>query len=611
MRSFALTFSRVLTLLAFIVSSFSISAEEADQSHRQSLLVGGLDQAWKLYLEPPNETVALPSSLAQTEFALDPARGVIWSYGNYSLQAYDFDGVGLRQVDLTAYGISLEGLTGGLLELLGFSNWTDECFSTELGDLYFDLAENQDLHPSNHWAKLAVDPSDGGVWFAIDQQLLRLSSQGTVLVQLELNERIKSLTFDPSRGHLWVATDQALNAYDANGALIASRSPNQTAVCELAYDSSLDQVWVAGTDRIERFSPLGNVTFSQAVADTVEQLAPTGTGGAWLAAGPALSRIDLNGTQLFQAQPFGILYGIAELQADVKDQTVWVGSHSAVSEVDASGVTVRQIDLPALIDTSLALSHYRDVIAPELAFETPTEGVYLNNALTPFTFTYSDIGMGLDSTTFQLTDSGTDIALNCTAENGQAQCTPASALPEGALALSATVSDFAGNVSEPTLRNIVVDTIAPEITVTKPTNGQFTTQTELVVEGSISELVDLTINDVAQTLDTQNNFSTTLLLSEGSNPISLVAEDLAGNISEVHLTVTLDTIAPHRLTWPEPPLCLWTRPMCKSLVLREVRNQVVALKSSTTLQGRWSGLRSRRMVASPLLSPVRKAMTTI
>lgn len=544
MRSVARMFSRVLTLLILFVSSLSISAEEADQSHRQSLLVGGLDQAWKLYLEPPNERVGLTNSLEQTEFALDSARGVIWSYGHYVLRAYDFAGVALHQVELGAYGIDPERLTSGLLGALDLTSWTDECFSVELGNLLFDLAENQDLHPSNHWARLAVDPADGGVWFAIDKNLLRLSSQGNVQVQLELSERVKSLTFDSSRGHLWVATDQVLSIYDANGALIATRSPNQAAVCELAYDGSLDQVWVAGTDRVERFSPSGDVTLSQAVVNTVEQLAPTGNGGAWLAAGPTLSRIDLNGTQLFQTQPFGMLNGIAELQADVKDQSVWVGSHSAVSEVDASGVTVRQMDLPALIDTSLALSYYRDVIAPELTFETPTEGAYVNDALMPFTFAYNDIGMGLDSTTFELKESGTDISVSCIADNGQAECIPTSMLPEGTLALSATASDFAGNISEPTHRNIVVDSIVPVITVTQPTNGQFTNQAELVVGGSVSEPVDLTINDVPQTLDAQNNFSTTLQLSEGSNLISLVGEDLAGNIAEVQLTVTLDTVAP-------------------------------------------------------------------
>lgn len=79
---------------------------------------------------------------------------------------------------------------------------------------------------------------------------------------------------------------------------------------------------------------------------------------------------------------------IVALAADPLDLTVWVSTKNIVKHIDDQG--------PVLLTTSfknppiLDLLLYRDTIAPELHFTSPTEGEVLDTTTPTIGLTYSD-----------------------------------------------------------------------------------------------------------------------------------------------------------------------------------------------------------------------------
>ena len=88
------------------------------------------------------------------------------------------------------------------------------------------------------------------------------------------------------------------------------------------------------------------------------------------------------------------------------------------------------------------------------------------------------------------------------------------------------------------------DTDPPIITVNTPADNSFINTTPVTVTGSVNEPASLTINETAVSLDGSNNFTHNVTLTEGVNPITVVATDSANNTTTVALTVNLDTVPP-------------------------------------------------------------------
>ncbi|HEY5601771.1 MAG TPA: hypothetical protein VIM41_01555 [Gammaproteobacteria bacterium] len=105
-----------------------------------------------------------------------------------------------------------------------------------------------------------------------------------------------------------------------------------------------------------------------------------------------------------------------------------------------------------------------------------------------------------------------------------------------------TAADFAGNTASIT-STINIDKSEPVISFNTP---QYTNQSPLAVEGSISEANDISSTRINNALVTVNNsqFSATVHLTEGSNYIEVTATDIAGNTGSLTKHVVLDTIPP-------------------------------------------------------------------
>ena len=115
-------------------------------------------------------------------------------------------------------------------------------------------------------------------------------------------------------------------------------------------------------------------------------------------------------------------------------------------------------------------------------------------------------------------------------------------LNEGANGLVLRVMDVGGNWNQ-TVMSVLLDTVAPSLTVLRPGPG-------LVTNGKVVEVSGLTDNDAIITVDgeevgiNKGTFATDLELEEGVHAILIEAVDLAGNAASVVVTVIVDITAP-------------------------------------------------------------------
>ncbi|MBI2869173.1 MAG: Ig-like domain-containing protein, partial [Chloroflexi bacterium] len=107
-------------------------------------------------------------------------------------------------------------------------------------------------------------------------------------------------------------------------------------------------------------------------------------------------------------------------------------------------------------------------------------------------------------------------------------------------------------------RRVVLDSTAPTVTITSPVSGAVVSAPEVTVAGTVNDpsatSAVLTLNGVPLTVTVAGgSFSQPVTLSAGSNAITVVATDRAGNASAASpVTVTLDTSKPQvAITSPE------------------------------------------------------------
>ena len=162
-------------------------------------------------------------------------------------------------------------------------------------------------------------------------------------------------------------------------------------------------------------------------------------------------------------------------------------------------------------------------------------------------------------------DNGAVIGTTTADENGNWNYTPTTPLGEGFHALTATVTDAAGNVSNPTSAfELVVDTLPPAIPVittviddqpdsSQLNNGQLTNDTQPTLNGTAEANATITIFDNGTEIgttraDDDGNWSFTPddALNQGEHRFTVAATDSAGNTGgeSTPFTIRLDSVAP-------------------------------------------------------------------
>ncbi len=114
-------------------------------------------------------------------------------------------------------------------------------------------------------------------------------------------------------------------------------------------------------------------------------------------------------------------------------------------------------------------------------------------------------------------------------------------LSDGENTISAKSKDGAGNTSvQNTVEKVVLDTIAPLLEITTPSDGTSfygTKQKQQTIVGTTDEDAIVQINGRRAIVEVGGSFSLNYGLSDGENLITITAEDLAGNKTETSLTV--------------------------------------------------------------------------
>jgi len=118
-------------------------------------------------------------------------------------------------------------------------------------------------------------------------------------------------------------------------------------------------------------------------------------------------------------------------------------------------------------------------------------------------------------------------------------------LADGPHQMVMVAKDLAGNKNSLQV-NLNIDTVPPVLTVKTPagTGTYYTNNATLTVSGTVINATLLTLNGVNVTIGTNGNFSTSFTLADGTNTVTVLAKDLAGNQAKWERTVVLDKKAP-------------------------------------------------------------------
>ncbi|WKZ25898.1 MAG: Ig-like domain-containing protein [bacterium] len=114
-------------------------------------------------------------------------------------------------------------------------------------------------------------------------------------------------------------------------------------------------------------------------------------------------------------------------------------------------------------------------------------------------------------------------------------------LKKGENTLDAKARDLANNESTQTnTYRIIFDSEVPEIVIESPADGASfygSGQRQLSVKGTVSEKVNLTINERLVTVRDDGTFNFATTLTEGENKFEVKAVDMSGNESSTSFTV--------------------------------------------------------------------------
>lgn len=233
----------------------------------------------------------------------------------------------------------------------------------------------------------------------------------------------------------------------------------------------------------------------------------------------------------------------------------------AVEATNVAGTKTTVTDQSAGIGDSLKL-RVLEKVKPTINITSPGSGARVTNARQPIVFQLRDEagGSGINISSLALKiDGGAAIGngssgMVCNAVTNGYDCTytPPSALSDGAHTITINVADNDGNTATQASRSYTIDTIAPTLNVTNPTDGLITNNPSVTVQGTTNDAtsspvsVEIKLNgtDQGAVNVTSGSFAKTIALAEGANTIVVTATDAANQKTTVTINVTLDTTAP-------------------------------------------------------------------
>ena len=116
--------------------------------------------------------------------------------------------------------------------------------------------------------------------------------------------------------------------------------------------------------------------------------------------------------------------------------------------------------------------------------------------------------------------------------------------PEGIHELFYYAVDKDGHREETKSIQLKVDTIPPVLTVLYPLNNSILNSSTVLVRGNVDAGSSVKVNGEAVQVDGLGNFETTVKLVSNPDVINISAIDIAGNASQIAITVSFDTVPP-------------------------------------------------------------------
>lgn len=195
----------------------------------------------------------------------------------------------------------------------------------------------------------------------------------------------------------------------------------------------------------------------------------------------------------------------------------------------------------------------KEKVPPVITITSPTDEAFLTNNKPTIQFSITDDDSGVDPDTIKIKiDNGSEITsgITKTASGKGFNCSyvPTTALGDGSHTVYVNAKDHDGNAAVQKSVQFTVDTVAPTLNVTSPTEGLKTNEDTVTVSGTTNDAtsspVKVTVNGDAVTVQENGSFSKVVTLTEGENTITVIATDSAGKQTTVVRHVTKDTGAP-------------------------------------------------------------------
>ena len=206
----------------------------------------------------------------------------------------------------------------------------------------------------------------------------------------------------------------------------------------------------------------------------------------------------------------------------------------------------------------------KETVAPGITIISPSNGARVTNNKQPVTFTVIDeaggSGVDLESVVVKLDGSAVSAGevTHSAVTNGYSfTYTPASPMGDGSHTVTVDASDNDGNAAEQKSTTFTVDTVAPSLNVTSPTDGLVTNNASITVTGTTNDATSSPVTVTVQlnsqdqgavTVESNGSFSKAITLANGANVIVVTSTDQAGKSTSVTINVTLDTSVPQIVT---------------------------------------------------------------
>lgn len=204
----------------------------------------------------------------------------------------------------------------------------------------------------------------------------------------------------------------------------------------------------------------------------------------------------------------------------------------------------RATDVAGNVGLFFNLNFFVDTIAPPLTVTSPAMNAHTRNPRPTIT------GTTEPNATISLSiDQGATITLIADAQ-GRWSHGPAQDLSEGAHQVTVIASDAVGNQSAPTTRDFTIDTTAPTITITAPTDNQLTGPTPMIV-GQTEAGVTLILRidggaPISVSVDALGQWMhlVGMALNDGPHRALATVSDAAGNSASDTVDFIVDATAP-------------------------------------------------------------------